>query len=60
MGHRDAGGDVFGEEQFLHRHLVRVEGANELFHVVRDLEQAAGQGEPGGVVMTPYWTSVFF
>ena len=45
MGHRDAGGDVFGEEQLLHRHLVRVEGANELFHIVRDLEQAAGQGD---------------
>ena len=45
VGHRDAGGDVVGEEQLLHRHLVRVEGANELFHIVRDLEQAAGQGD---------------
>ena len=48
VGHGDAGGDVLGEKQLLHRHLVGVEGVDELLHVVGDLEQPAGQGDARG------------
>ena len=45
MGHGDAGGDVFGKEQLLHRHLVGVEGVDELLHVAENLEETVGQGD---------------
>ena len=45
VGHGDAGGDVFGEEELLHRHLVRVKGADQLLHVVGDLQKPVGQGD---------------
>ena len=45
MGHGDTGGDVFGEKQLLHRHLIGVKGADQLLHVVGDLQQPVGQGD---------------
>ena len=46
MGHGDAGGDIFGEKELLHRHLVRLEGVDQFLHVPVDLKQPAGQGDP--------------
>ncbi len=39
MGHSDTGGNVFGEEQLLHRHLLRLELLQQLHHVLRNLTQ---------------------
>ena len=43
MGHGNAGGDVLGEKQLLHRRLVRGELGDELRHVLGDLVEAAGE-----------------
>ena len=43
MGHGDAGGNILTEEKLLHRHLVGMEGADQLLHVVGNLQQPAGQ-----------------
>ena len=45
VGHGDAGGDILGKKQLLHRHLVGVEGVDELLHVVGNLEETAGEGD---------------
>ena len=45
MGHSDTRGDIFREEQLLHRHLVGMEGVDQFFHIVGDLQQPIGQGD---------------
>ena len=45
MGYGDAGGDVLGEEQLLHRRLLWPELVQQLDHIPGDLAQAAGEGD---------------
>ena len=41
-GYGDAGGDILGEKQLLHRRLVGMKGVKQLLHVPGDLVEAAG------------------
>ena len=53
LGHPDARGDVGVEEELLNGHGIGLEGLDEGLHVLLDLEQTHGHGDPGRGVDGP-------